>query len=74
MFVKVRLTHAIFVAQLNVIFVALKLQPAAILAQFVSTGLFRKQKLCACSKAKLLLKNIVFRELHLKQERGDKFH
>ena len=59
------------------IFVALKLQPAAISARFyyslsvqnVSARLFHKQKLCACSKVKLLLKVSVFRELHLKPRR-----
>ena len=77
-------TQAIFVAQLNAIFVALKLQlqnrackPAAISSQFeyslsvqnVSARIFRKQKLCACSKMRPLLKVTVFRDLHLKLQR-----
>ena len=41
----------------------------AFLVQFVSanisTRLFLKQKLCACSKVKLILKVTVFRELYL---------
>ena len=42
----------------------------AILMQFVSALLFRKQKLCACSKVKLLLKvTVVFRVLNLKPRR-----
>ena len=45
----------------------------AILVQFVSEkrqcSLFRKQKPCACSKVKLLIKVTVFRELHLKPRR-----
>ena len=37
-----------------------------ILVQFVSACLFHKQKLCAFSKVKLLIKFTVFRELYLK--------
>ena len=40
-----------------------------ILVQFVNARVFRRQKLCACSKVKLLLKVAVFRELHLKPRR-----
>ena len=66
-----------FVAQLNAIFVATDENATscdfiAVLVQFVSakrqcTSIqVRKQKLCACSKVKLLLKVTVFRKLHLK--------
>ena len=66
-------SQAIFVAQLNVIFVALKLQPAAISSRFkyslsvqnVIARLFLKQRLCAYWKVKLLLKVTVFQELYL---------
>ena len=39
-----------------------------ILVQFVSACLFRKQKLCAFSKVKLLIKFTVFGELYLKPQ------
>ena len=65
-------TQVIFVAATQCNFcraeVATSCDLNAILVQFVSENisicLFLKQKLCACSKVKLLLKVTVFRELY----------
>ena len=57
------LHRRIFIAQLNAIFVALKLQRAAISSRFSSLDarLFRKQKLCDCSKVNCCSKSRVSR-------------
>ena len=76
-------TQTIFVVQLNAIFVALsevatKCDFITILVQFVSpvqnfsARLFRKQKLFACSKVKLLIKSPCF--VSCISNSGDKLH